>query len=57
MDDAAITADSNNKEVVFKNCAPFFNCLSKIYNAEKDNDEDLDIVMPMYNLLEYGKLN
>ena len=57
MDDAAITADSNNKEVVFKNCAPFFNCLSKIYNAEKDNDEDLDIVMPMYILLEYSKLN
>ena len=50
--DAVIAADKNYKEVVFKNCAPFINCISKITNAEVDNDEALDIVMPNYNLLE-----
>ena len=51
---AEIGADRNNKEVVFQNCAPFIKCISKI-NAEVDNAEDLDIVIPMYNLLEYSK--
>ena len=54
-DDAAIAAGRNNKEVIFKNCALFIRCISKIYNAEVDNAEDLDIVMPMYNLLEYSE--
>ena len=44
-----------NKATAFKENAPFVNCTSKI-NAEKiDNAEDLDVVMPMYNLLEYCK--
>ena len=46
---AEIAADRNNKEVVFKNCAPFIKCISKTNNAEIDA-EDLDIVIPMYNL-------
>ena len=54
-DDTGITADRNNKEVVFKNGTPFVNCISKINNAEVDNAEDLDIVMAMYNLLEYNE--
>ena len=52
---AGIAADINNKEVVYKNCAPFIKCISKINNAEVDNAEDLDIVMPMYSLLECGE--
>ena len=52
----AIAADRNDEEVVFKNCAPFTSCISKINNAEVDNAEDLDIVMPMFNLLEYRKI-
>ena len=52
----AIAADRNDKEVVFKNCAPFTSCISKINNAEADNAEDLDIVMPMFNSLEYRKI-
>ena len=51
---AAIAADRNNKQVGFKNSALFTNCISKINNSEKDNAEGLDIVMPMYNLLEYS---
>ena len=35
--------------------APFINCISKINGIKIDNAEDLDVVMPMYNLLEYSK--
>ena len=44
-----------NKAVAFKNKAPFINCLSKINGIKIDNAEDLDVAMPMYNLLEYSK--
>ena len=44
-----------NKEVSFKNNAPFINCISKINGIKTDNAEDLDVVMPMYNLLECSK--
>ena len=43
------------KEIAFKNNAPFINCISKINGVQTDNAEDLDVVMPMYNLLEYSK--
>ena len=44
-----------NKSVAFKNNAPFINCISKINGVKIDNAEDLDVIMPMYNLLEYSK--
>ena len=44
-----------NKSVAFKNNVPFINCISKINGIQIDNAEDLDVAMPMYNLLEYGK--
>ena len=44
-----------NKTVALKNNAPFINCISKINDIKIDNAEDLDLVMPMYNLLEYRK--
>ena len=44
-----------NKSVAFKNNAPFINCISKINGVKIDNAEDLDVVMPMYNLLKYSK--
>ena len=43
------------KMLVFKNNPPFINCVSKINGVKIDNAEDLDVVMPMYNLLEYSK--
>ena len=43
-----------DKEVTFKNCAPFTKCISRINNTDIDNVQDIDIVMPMYNLLEYS---
>ena len=47
-------ANDINKKVVFKNCAPFTKCISKINNTEKDNAQYIDIVIPMYNLIEYS---
>ena len=44
-----------NKATAFKYNAPFINCISKINGVKIDNAEDLDVVMPMYNLLEYSK--
>ena len=47
--------DIRNRFLTFNNNMPFTNCMSKINNVLIDNAEDLDIVMPMYNLLEYSK--
>ena len=47
-------AANTNKKVIFKNCAPFINCISQTNNIEIDNAKYLDIVMPMYNLMEYS---
>ena len=47
--------DIRNRFLAFKNNAPFTNCISKINNVLIDNAEDLDSVMPMYNLLECSK--
>ena len=47
-------ADNTNKKVIFKNCAPLTNCISKINNTQIDDAEYIDIVMPMYNLIEYS---
>ena len=53
---AAADADANNtnKKVIFKNCAPFTNCISEINNTQVHNVEDLDIVIAMCNLIEYS---
>ena len=48
------TVNDNNKKVIFKNCSPFTNCISEINNTQIDNVKDIDIVMPMYNLIEYS---
>ena len=51
LDDA-----KRNKAVAFKHNAPFINWISKINGVQIDNAEDLDVVMPMYYLLEYSKI-
>ena len=51
---AGAAANNTNKKVIFKNCAPFTNCISEINNTQIDNAKDIDIVMPMYNLIEYN---
>ena len=47
--------DRQNRPLILKNNAPFISCISKINNELIEDAEDLDIVMPMYNLLEYSK--
>ena len=51
---ADANANNTNKKVIFKNCALFTNCISEINNTQIDNAKDIDIVMPMYNLIEYS---
>ena len=41
-------------EVSFNNCAAFTKCISKIDGTTKNGAEDLYLVMPMYNLIEYS---
>ena len=53
-DAAARQADERDKGVAFKNCALFINCIREINNTQVDNAKDIDIVMPLYNLIEYG---
>ena len=53
-DDVTKQADEKDKGITFKNCAPFTKCVSRINNIDIDNAEDIDIVMPMYNLIEYS---
>ena len=47
-------ANRINKKLICKNNTPFRSCISKINNTFVDNVEDLNITMPMYNLLEYS---
>ena len=49
-----VAANKTNKKVIFKNCAPFTICISEINNTQVDNAKDIDIVIPMYNLIEYS---
>ena len=47
---ASAAANNIGKKVIFKNCSPVTNCISKINNIQIDNAEYIDTVMPMYNL-------
>ena len=51
---AGANANNVNKKLIFKNCAPFTNCISEINNTQVDNTKDIDIAMLMYNLIEYS---
>ena len=54
-DDAATRQlDERDKGVIFKNYAPFTKCISRINYTDIDNAQDIDIVMPMYKLIEYS---
>ena len=53
---AAVRAATHigNKKVIFKNYAPFVYCISEINNTQLDNANYIDVVMLMYNLIEYS---
>ena len=44
-----------NRPVILKNNAPFISCITRINGELIEDADDLDVVMPMYNLLEYSK--
>ena len=48
--------NNRNKKIKFKNCAPFINCISRINNTKVDDAHDIDVVLPMYNLLGYSNI-
>ena len=47
--------DNRNRPVILKNNAPFVSCITRINGESAEDADDSDIVMPMYNLLEYSK--
>ena len=49
---ADANANNTNKKVIFKNCAPCTTCISETNNTQVNNAKDIDIVIPMYNLIE-----
>ena len=53
-DDTAKRLDERSKGVILKNCASFTKCINRINNTDIDHAQDIDIVMPMYNLIEYS---
>ena len=50
----AAAPHNRNKKVIFKNCDPFTECISEINNTQVDNAKDIDVVMPIYDLIEHS---
>ena len=53
--DANNIRDKKNRPLILKNNTPFVSCITKINDELIEDGDDLDIVMPRYNLLEYNK--
>ena len=51
---ASRVKNREDKQAIFKNCAPFTNCIREINKRQVDNAKDLDVVMWLYNLIEYS---
>ena len=49
----AAALDNINKKVIFQNCASFTNCISEINNTKVDDAHNIDVVMTMFNFIEY----
>ena len=54
VEEVAAGGGNDGIQVVFKNCAPFTNCISEINNTQIDNAKYIDVEMLMYNLIEYS---
>ena len=48
------TVNNTNKKVIFRNCAPFTDCMSEINNTQADDDQDINIALSICNLIEYS---
>ena len=47
-------ANTANKKVILKNCAPFANCIIRMNNTQIDDACDVDLVMSLYNYIDYS---
>ena len=47
-----VAANISHKYVIIKNWTPFTDCMSKMSNTKVDNAKEIDVVMPMYSLIE-----
>ena len=52
--DSAKQADERNKGVIFKDYAPFTDCISEVNNNQLDYTKNINVVITMYNLIEYS---
>ena len=52
--ETAIAQNNRNKKLIFRNCAPFIDCVSEINKTQVDNAKDIDVVISMYNLIEHS---
>ena len=50
----AAAPNNGNKKLIFKNFVLFTNCISRISNTQVDDADDIDVVMPIYNLIKYS---
>ena len=51
---AGAAPNNDNKRVIFQNCAPFTSCINRINNTQTGDTKYIDVVTPMYNLIEYS---
>ena len=49
-----LAAPNNRKNIIIKACAPFTNCISKINNKQIDDAKYIELVISMYNFMEYN---
>ena len=49
-----VAPNNRDKKLTLKNCAPFISCISRINDTQVDDAHDIDVVMPMYKLIEYS---
>ena len=52
--DIKVAGVASNTSIAFKNCAPFTRCITHINDEHVETAENLDIIMPMHNLIEYS---
>ena len=53
---AATHRNNTDEKVIFKSCAPFTDWIREIVNTQVDSTKNIDVVMPKYNLIEYGDI-
>ena len=48
------TTSNTNKNMKLEKCSPFTDCMSEINNTQVDNVNNIDLIMSMYNLIQYS---